>query len=103
MPWLMVNQMWPAGESDGPTPRLALDVQRAGMPGAPGVTIGVTAISVGLLCAWLTHPPTPFQLAHRKLIVRLCGLQLTGRCASCICLTIDKKQERRLDFPPKIR
>src|SRR5882724_13442124 len=44
MPWLMVNQTRLAGESAVPTPLLALDVQRAGIPGAPCATVGVAAM-----------------------------------------------------------
>src|SRR5207237_3606914 len=36
MPWLMVNQRGLAWLSAVPTPVLALEVQRAGMPGPPG-------------------------------------------------------------------
>src|SRR4051812_46416576 len=36
MPWLSVNQTRLAFDSAVPTPDLALDVQRAGTPGAPG-------------------------------------------------------------------
>jgi hypothetical protein len=36
MPWLSVNQMRLAGFSAVPTPLLALDVHRGGMPGQPG-------------------------------------------------------------------
>src|SRR6266568_2859396 len=44
MPWLMVNQTRLAAESAVPTPLLALDVQRAGIPGAPCATVGVAAM-----------------------------------------------------------
>ena len=36
MPWESVNQTGEAADSAVPTPFLALDVQRASMPGAPG-------------------------------------------------------------------
>src|SRR4051794_14332079 len=36
MPWLSVNQTRLASDRAVPTPDLALDVQRAGRPGAPG-------------------------------------------------------------------
>jgi hypothetical protein len=36
MPWLSVNQIGEVFDSAVPTPFLALDVQRASMPGAPG-------------------------------------------------------------------
>jgi hypothetical protein len=38
MPWLMVNHSGLCDESAVPTPLLALDVQRAGIPGAPGAS-----------------------------------------------------------------
>src|SRR5690348_7181843 len=36
MPWLSVNHTWLGAVSAVPTPLFALEVQRAGMPGAPG-------------------------------------------------------------------
>jgi hypothetical protein len=48
MPWLSVNQMRLAGDSAAPTPLLALDVQRAGIPGAPSARVGGVAAMHGL-------------------------------------------------------
>jgi hypothetical protein len=68
MPWLMVNQIWPVGESEVPTPLLALDVQRAGIPGAPGAFFGVTGIPFRSPDLLRRQDPEPFQSLHRKLI-----------------------------------
>ena len=41
MPWLSVNQTRLTGEIAVPTPLLALEVQRGGMPGQPGASVTV--------------------------------------------------------------
>jgi hypothetical protein len=39
MPWLTVNQIWLSARAAVPTALLALEVQRGGIPGAPGGTV----------------------------------------------------------------
>ena len=43
MPWLRVNQTAAVAPSAVPTPLLALDVQRAGMPGQPGAWVALSS------------------------------------------------------------
>src|SRR5690349_4637607 len=43
MPWLMVNQTRLSFPTEVPTPLLALEVQRAGMPGQPGALMPLSS------------------------------------------------------------
>jgi ribose transport system substrate-binding protein len=74
---------------------LALDVQRAGIPGAPLATVGVTAMHWPP-AAFLDQESLSFQSPHRKLIGGPSGFAVDSLQFPQICLTIDKKQARRV-------
>jgi hypothetical protein len=44
MPWLRVNQTRLGGLKEVPTPLLALEVQRGGMPGRPGALFSFDSV-----------------------------------------------------------
>ena len=47
MPWLRVNQTRLTAERAVPTPLLALEVQRGGMPGQPGASVTLQVLQLG--------------------------------------------------------
>ena len=87
-----MNQMRQAGESAVPTPLLALDVQRAAMPGAPGGTV-VPAAFIGRSSAAAVEQPRPSfppSTGHGRR-VRTC---LAPHCA-CLPAAAQSSDERR--------